>query len=276
MEAKEISDFLGIDAENLEQFKEKFGTKYYTEKQIHENKDLLGKFTGKTLSKVKQNILKQARDMEIPFTNSEFDEMDVEDIVKTLKTRQAEKFTTQIEEYKGQIGKSGEEAVKPYVEKLSKFEQALADEKKAKADLAAQFDQFKQQADTLVKSTRIDYFKKDLMTSIEFDPQKMNELTRKGWESHISENFKFDYDEQDHPIITDKTGAKIPNPKKAGEWLPPKDVLTIEADKLGLIKKNPQGGQPAFKAPQTTTPTTTPAPTPSALNRRAIAPWLQK
>lgn len=268
MEAKELLDFLGIEADNLDKFKEQFSGKYLTEKQIHENKDLLGKFTGKTVAKIKQNILKQARDLEIPFTNNEFDEMELEEIVKVLDSRRVEPFTSQVNELKTQIGKSGEEAIKPYQEQISKYERALADEKKAKSEIAAQFDQFKAEADGKIKSTRIDYFKKDLLTSIDYDPLAMkDELKKKGWESHIAENFRFDFDEHDNPVILDKTGSKIKNPKKADEWLSPKDVLVAEADKLGLIKKNPQGGQPAFQRPAGMPPITPPgqpAPAPNA------------
>jgi len=62
MEGKELLDFLGIEATNIDEFKAQFGTKYYTEKQIHDDKALLGKFTGKTMTKIKQNILKDARE----------------------------------------------------------------------------------------------------------------------------------------------------------------------------------------------------------------------
>jgi hypothetical protein len=248
MEGKEILDFLGVEASNLDEFKAQFGSKYYTEKQIHDDKSLLGKFTGKTVTKIKQNILKDAREAEIPFTNNEFDDADIETVVKTIKARQDEMWNGKLTEVQAQVGKSGEEAVKPYLEKISKYEQSLADEKKAKQEIASQFDQFKLEADGKIKSTRISYFQKDLMGSIQLDPVAQKDpLKMKGWESHIKENFKFDYDEQDNPIILDKTGSKIKNPKKADEWLSPKDVLTMEADKLGLIPKNPQGGQPAFR-----------------------------
>ena len=278
MEAKELLDFLGIEAEDLDGFKSQFGTKYYTEKQIHDNKDLIGKFTGKTLSKVKQNVLKQAREADIPFTNNEFDDVELEEIVKTLDSRRSESYNTQLTELKSQIGKSGEEAIAPYKEKLTKFEQALADEKKAKVEIMGQFDQFKAESAGQIKSTRIDYFKKDLMTSIDYDPLAIkDELKKMGWESHVSSNFKFDFDENDQPIILDKSGSKIKNPKKADEWLSPKDVLTAEADKLGLIKKNQQGGRPAFVPPAPGgTPAAAPAGTENPLKRSKLAPGMEQ
>lgn len=251
MDGKELLDFLGIEATNLDEFKTGFSQKYYTEKQIHDSKDLLGKFTGKTLKKIKQAILNKAREKDIPFTQADFDSVDlIEDVVDQLVTKQAEVFGSKITDLQGQVGKTGEEAIKPYLEKISAYERSLADEKKAKKDIADQFDSFRQESEGKIKSTRIDYFKKDLMTSIPYDANQMKDpLKAKGWESHVAENFRFDFDEHDNPVILDKSGAKIKNPKKADEWLSPKDVLTAEADKLGLIPKNPQGGQPAFRPP---------------------------
>jgi len=251
MDGKELLDFLGIEATNLDEFKEGFTKKYYTEKQIHDSKELLGKFTGKTLKKIKQNILNTARELDIPFTQDEFEKVDmIEDVFKSIAQKQSELASTKITELQSQVGKGDEEKIKSYTEKISKYEKSLDDEKEAKKSIAAQFDQFKQEAEGRIKSTRIDYFRKDLMTSIPYDAQAMKDpLKAKGWESHVSENFRFDFDEHDNPVILDKTGSKIKNPKKADEWLSPKDVLTAEADKLGLIPKNPQGGQPAFRPP---------------------------
>lgn len=250
MDSKEILDFLGVEASNLDEFKTAFSGKYYSEKQIHDDPKLLGKFTGKTLKKVKQNILNKAREKEIPFTHNEFDEAPLEDVVDTLNARISEGFGTKITELQSQIGKSGEEAIKPFQEKLSKYEQALADEKKAKAEIAGQFEQYKSEAATQIKTTKAQYFKEDVMSKIErdFDPLALkDELKLEGWRSHIEKNFRFDFDEQDNPVILDKTGSKIKNPKKADEWLTPKDVLTMEADKKGLIPKNPQGGKPVHQ-----------------------------
>jgi len=250
MDGKELLDFLGIEATNLDEFKEGFSKKYYTEKQIHGSKELIGKFTGITMKKTKDKIIQIAKEMEIPVSHHEFDDVELEDVVKTIKTRQADIYNNKITELQGQIGKSDEEKIKSYTEKISKYEQSLNDEKEAKKSIAAQFDQFKQEAEGRIKSTRIDYFRKDLMTSIPYDAQAMKDpLKAKGWESHVSENFRFDFDEHDQPVILDKTGSKIKNPKKADEWLSPKDVLTAEADRLNLLPKNQQGGQPAWKPP---------------------------
>jgi len=282
MEGKEILDFLGVEAENLDEFKEKFTGKYFTEKQIHSDPKLIGKFTGKTMGNIKKAILNDFRESEVPFTQGEFDDADLETVVKTLKSRQSELYNSKLEEVKSQVGKSGEEAIKPWQEKLSKYEQALADEKKAKQEIAGQFEQFKGEAENKIKSTRISYFQKDLMGSIEIDPiAKKDPLKIKGWNSHVQENFKFDFDENDNPIILDKTGSKIKNPKKADEWLSPKDVLTAEADKLGLIPKNPQGGQPAFRPANLPMPSNpgqpnVPQPAPQGAGRNKLAPGMEQ
>ena len=281
-ELKEALDFLGF--ESIAQLKEQFPKKYFTKSQVYENKELLGEFTGKTLKKIKDTVLKGYREKDVPFTHNEFEDVPLEEVVITMHSRQEEKYAPIINDLKSQIGKTGEEAVKPYLEKISKFEQSLLDEQKAKKEIANQFDQFKQEAEGRIQSTRIDYFKKDLMTSIDYDPMIMkDDLKRKGWESHVSENYKFGFDEHDQPVIMDKTGSKIKNPKKADEWLTPKDVLSSEAERLGLTKKNQQGGNPAPKfQPQTQqrpqTAFTPQAPTDQAppVKRNRLAPGMDQ
>lgn len=285
MEAKELLDFLGVEATNLDEFKTQFSGKYFTEKQIHDDKKLLGKFTGTTLKKIKQTVLNDFREAEVPFTHGEFDDMELEGVVKTLRSRQAELFTGKINEVQSQIGKGAEEIEKKYQEKLSKYEQSLLDEKNAKKAVAEEYEKFKGEAEGRIKSTRVDYFKKDLTSDIEsaFDvAAKKDELKMKGWRSHISENFRFDFDEHDQPVILDKNGSKIKNPKKADEWLSPKDVLKEEADKLGLIPKNPQGGQPAFRPPvnmqqgQPKMPAQAVIPQSEGVKRNKLAPGMEQ
>lgn len=270
MEAKELLDFLGVEADSLDTFKEKFQGKYFTEKQVHSDKTLLSKFTGKTVQKMKQNILNKFREQDVPFTQSEFDDMELEEVVMTMDARKQEKMDGVMNELKGQVGKSGEEAIKPWQEKVSKLELSLSDEKKAKTEIFNQLEENKKSFEGKIKDTRIQYFKKDLLTSLEYDSEAIKDpLKKKGWEAHVESNFKFDFDEEDKPIILDKTGSKIKNPKKADEWLSPKEVLQSEADTLGLTKKNQQGGQRAFtqQSPGVTTPQT--GFTPNRVNQQA-------
>lgn len=285
MEAKDLLDFLGLDPEqvkDIDTFKGEFGKKYFTEKQIHSDKELLGRFTGKTMQKVTKAMLDHARELELDVEDLKADTP--EDTIKAITGKLSAHYGKQIEDVKSQVGKSGEEAIKPWQEKVSKFEQALNDEKKAKKEIAEQFEGYKKTAADQIKATRIDYFKKDLMTSIGYDPTVMkDDLKRKGWESHVAENFRFDFDEHDQPIITDKTGAKIKNPKKADEWLAPKDVLAAEAEKLGLLPKNPQGGKPAAWTPPATTPAPatvrgafTPGTAPAAPTQRRVMPGMEQ
>lgn len=283
MEGKEILDFLGVEANNLDEFKAQFGTKYYTEKQIHDDKTLLGKFTGKTIAKIKANVLKEAREEEIPFTNNEFDDADIETVVKTIKARKDEIWNGKMEEVKAQVGKSGEEAIKPWQEKLTKYEQALADEKKAKQEIASQFDQFRQEADGKIESIEVNYYRNDLINKInsKLDPVAIKDpLKMEGWNATISKSVKFAKDENGVIQAFNPAGEKFKDPKKADRWLTPDEVLINLADSNNLIPKNPQGGQPAFRQPGLppqgpgTPPPAQPARIPGKGNR--LAPGMEK
>jgi len=289
MEAKDLIEFLGFDPEqvkDIDSFKGEFGKKYFTEKQVFENKDILGKFTGKTLGSITSKMKKKAKeDYSLEFDAGQFDDQDPLLAMEAVVTKLREQHESNVTELKGQIGKSGEDAIKPWQEKVSKYESSLNDEKLAKKAIADQFEAYKAESANSIKSTRIDYFRKDLMTSIPYDSQIMkDDLKRRGWEAHVADNFKFDFDEHDQPVILDKTGSKIRNPKKADEWLTPKDVLTSEADKLGLLPKNQQGNRPAGALPPGMPPPPasvktafTPAATePGKPERRKVAPGMEQ
>lgn len=248
---EEILGYLGDqfkDVESMDDFKGKFGKQYYTMSQIHESKDLLKKVMGRTFGTITGNQKQIAKKYEIEIEDGVFADQDPEKATESILEAYAKKQETIVNELKEQIGKTGEDAIKPWKEKLDKYELSLNDQKKMTKDLADALEKEKQNAANTVKTFKVGYAKKDVMTSIGYDTTVMkDELKRKGWESHVEENFRFDFDESDQFIVTDKAGNKIKNPKKADEWLAPKDVLTFEADKLGLLPKNHQGGNPAPK-----------------------------
>lgn len=278
-----IKEYLGIEFEDVETFKTNHGKKFLTEKQVHSDKSLLDRFTGKTLKTITQKIISAAKELEIPIGEGEFNESYLQDIVPELLKRQKETLgknhETTVTELKGQIGKSGEEAIKPYQEKLSKYEKALEEEKKAKQSIQGEYDNYKKTAADQIKGTRISYLEKDVMArvSAKFDPIAWkDELKRKGFESHLKENFKYDFDEHDKPVMFTKDGSKVKNPKKADEWLEPDDIVIMEADKFGLIPKNNQGGNQAFKKVENTGSTTdVNTASKPVFGERRIAPWLE-
>ena len=71
--------------------------------------------------------------------------------------------------------------------------------------------------------------------------ESANEYTRKGVLTEFQEQFQLDLD-GDTAIIKTAKGERIPDPKKAGEFLGPKDVLLGIAEKAGALKNNSGGG----------------------------------
>lgn len=285
MDGKELLDFLGIEATNIDEFKAGFSKKYYTEKQIHEDKELLGKFTGKTIKRIKQNIISKARERDIPFTQSDFDNVElIEDVFDQLATKQAETFGGKITELQGQIGKTGEEAIKPYKDKIDQYERSLTDEKKAKKDIADEYEKFKGDMDGKVKTIENKYYKNDLLGKVnkQLDQVKLKDpLVKVGWESTIDSNVKFDKDEHGEFQAFDLNGQKFKDPKKADRWLSPEEVVMKFADPAGLIPKNPQGGQPAFRPPVpppfgTQPPAAAQPPAGAVPNKNRLAPGMEQ
>jgi hypothetical protein len=205
--------------------------------------------------------------------------------MEAVVTKLREQHESNVSELKGQIGKSGEDAIKPWQEKYSKVEASLNDEKRAKQEIFNQFEAYKSESDNMVKSVKLSYDKAKVLGAIPYDQQIMkDDLKREGWESHVDKNFKWDYDEHNQLIVTDKNGNKFKNPKKADEWLSPLDVMKAEADAKGLIPKNQQGNRPAGALPPGMPPPPasvktafTPATTePGKPERRKVAPGMEQ
>lgn len=283
---KEFITFVGVDeAKTIDEAKAKFSGQYYTEKQIHDDPKLLGKFTGKTIKRIKQNIISKARERDIPFTQSDFDNVElIEDVFDQLATKQAETFGGKITELQGQIGKTGEEAIKPYKDKIDQYERSLTDERKAKKDIADEYEKFKGDMDGKVKTIENKYYKNDLLGKVnkQLDQVKLKDpLVKVGWESTIDSNVKFDKDEHGEFQAFDLNGQKFKDPKKADRWLSPEEVVMKFADPAGLIPKNPQGGQPAFRPPVpppfgTQPPAAAQPPAGAVPNKNRLAPGMEQ
>ena len=253
IDPKEALEYIGFsDAESLDDFKAKFHEKYATDdKLIHDKyvKPAIGKLMGK----VKQNLLNKAREEGIEFTNSEFDDKDLEDVHMTLAERKAKRYQTELEELRS---KGGDELVKQWQEKADKASKRASEEETLRKQLASEFDNFKQTASQQVKSVKVNYLKTDLMGKIKLKPG-IKDLEKEGFNAYVEKNYRFDFDDQDRPIVLDSAGNRIRSEKKADEWKSPEEVLTEAAKKFEIYADNPQAGKPVggqFGQPQPKTP----------------------
>lgn len=68
------------------------------------------------------------------------------------------------------------------------------------------------------------------------------EVAKLGFNTLIQSNYKLDVGDDDSILVLDSKGNKIPNPKQTGTYLGLPEILEMEADKNGLLKKNNLNG----------------------------------
>lgn len=250
MDIKDVTSWLGIEADNLDKFKEQFQQKYLTEEQILKDKEVLGKFTGKTLGKISTELTRIGRAQGIEFTKDEVEGKTIEEMTNLFLTKQAQTYTSQIEDLKKVASSSGDEKAKEWESKFEKLQNKYKDTEGLLKKTSEEFEGFKQIAAQQVKGVKLDYVRNNVWSSVKFDPT-VDQLKKKGFEATIKEQYVIDLDENDNPFIATKEGKRIPSPQRHDQFLSVEEVLNMEAEKAGLTAKNPKAGQPAFFTPST-------------------------
>ena len=252
MEAKDLFEAMGLEpAATKEDFLTAFRAKYYTAEQAKEN--LLKPIVGQKFTKVKQNILAKMKEEGIEFTHNEFEDKMLEDVAFEYATRVRKATDGKIKELELKAGQSGTEVVKEWEEKYNKAAKRAADEEHLRKELAGEFEGFKKSALDSQKNIKLDYFKTDLLkkTKEKFaEAKRKDELIMEGFESRVNKSFKFDFDDQGNPFVTNEKGERLRSADKADQFMSPDEVLITEAKKMGLLPETPQAGKPV----QTFTP----------------------
>jgi hypothetical protein len=246
MEIKDVTSWLGIEADSIESFKEAFEKKYFTEDQVFDNKELLSKFTGKTLGNITRQLSNIGRAQGIEFQKPEIEGKPIEDVVNLFLNKQADQFNGKIKELETHAGSGSDEKLQEWVKKYEKLEGKYRDTESALKKTAEDFEGFKQTASEQVKSVKLDFVKEQLWSTANFAPGT-DPLKLKGFRASFNESYKIDLDETGAPYIADVSGKRIQNPNKHSEFLGPQDVLNLEIEKHGLSVKNQRAGQPAFR-----------------------------
>ena len=245
MEIKDVASYLGIEADNIDAFKEQFSKKYFTEDQVFKDKEILSKFTGKTLGKITHTISNIGKAQGIEFAKEEIEGKPVEDIVNLFLNKQADFYSTKIKEVEASVGSGTDEKVKEWVSKYEKLEGKFRDVETALKNTATEYDGYKQTAAEQIKGVKLDFVKEQLWGGASFAPGT-DALKMKGFKADFNEKYRIDLDETGSPFIAGIDGKRIQNPNKHSEFLAPQDVLNIEMEKAGLTTKNKQAGTPVF------------------------------
>jgi len=237
---KDIAGVLGYTIEDEEKLVVEDLTKFIDEKFIARDnviKDdklvnsIFGKKIGSLTTKIKQI--------------GEFDAKEIEGIkIEELVDKLAEKHNKEVTALKEKSKDGNDKKLNDVTAELEKEKKAKDDFKKALEEKETYIQTKESEFANTFKSYKVNGTLNKIKSALPFieDYQK-KEVLKTGFEALINAKYKFDLNEKDEVEAFTAAGERIKNPKKAGEFLKPEDVLLQEADAQGLIKKNNSGNE---------------------------------
>ena len=234
---EELMKFLDLEeAESLDKAKELFSQKFVKQEELSSK---IGKITGSIT-----NVARKAFEpFGVQLTEDDFKDKKIEDVLRSASEKASESFKNKISELESRAtGQGSEELIKDWEKKYSTIEKKLTETEKARQESINAFESFKNEVTVKEKTSKINSVFDRALNSIKPDPS-VNEITMKGFRSHINEKFSIELNENDEPVVMDrKTGERIKSDKKAGTFLGLEDVLMSEAATAGILQKNPNAG----------------------------------
>ena len=233
----ELMKFLDLEeVESLDKAKELFSQKFVKQEELSSK---IGKITGSIT-----NVARKAFEpFGVQLTEDDFKDKKIEDVLRSASEKASESFKNKISELESRAtGQGSEELIKDWEKKYSTIEKKLTETEKARQESINAFESFKNEVTVKEKTSKINSVFDRALSSIKPDPS-VNEITMKGFRSHINEKFSIELNENDEPVVMDrKTGERIKSDKKAGTFLGLEDVLMSEAATAGILQKNPNAG----------------------------------
>jgi hypothetical protein len=247
MEFKEVASYLGFkedEFKTIEEFKSKFDSEFLRTSAITEDSEPVKKILGKTFGTLENEIKKvaKAHDLDIDFEADDLKGKKVTDKLKFTFSKYDEKKQSIIKELETKAGQGNDEKVKEWETKYGKLENKYKDVDGLLKQTTSDFNGFKEQSEKTIKGVKLNIHKKDLYGKAKFLPE-VNEYTKKGFLNEFEEKYMLDIDENEKPVILDKKGQRIPNPKVTGSFYEPDELLMEETIKAKLFPVNSDGGK---------------------------------
>lgn len=247
MEFKEVASYLGFkedEIKTLDDFKTKFDAEFLRTSAITEDSEPVKKILGKTFGTLENEIKKvaKAHELDIDFDADDLKGKKVTDKLKFTFSKYDEKKQSVISELEKKAGLGNDEKVKEWETKYEKLNKKYLDVDGLLKKTSEEFNGFKEHSEKTIKGVKLNIHKKDLYNKAKFLPE-VNEYAKKGFLNEFEEKYMLDIDENEKPIILDKKGQRIPNPKVTGSFYEPDELLTEEIIKAKMFPVNGDGGK---------------------------------
>lgn len=252
-----------------EDFVAEFATRYApVDAPISEEKKqkviggMLGTFETALKREMKEFGVEHEIDKKKPFQET------LSEVLSVIRTAK----NTEIEALKANGGGS-DAKVQALQAEADKYKTKWLEEKNTREAAVVQWTQKEQELEGKIKSVKKDYVVNDTFgKTIKWKAGASN-VEKKGFLTSFNEKYNTDLDENDSPIITDKSGKQIPNPKVAGSYLTIAEVLEMEGVKENVWEINPHANKNNNSVLRTVEKPTTPA---EPNTGRKIAPRLNQ
>lgn len=241
IEVKDLMQFLGVEADNIDAFKEKFETEFSRNSNINKEHPKVKAFIGETLGIIEKNLKNIAKNHNAEWSGGDWDSKTLNDKFSFAMGKVVENHNAILEDFK-KTHAGNDEAIKEWEKKVSALTSKLNDTETLLGHTKQEFDSYKQAEAQKEKSRIINEHINSAVTKVKFK-STVNDLTKKGFMTAFNELYKIELDENKSPYVTDSKGQRIPNPKVTGTFMALEDVLTSEAIKADIFEKNPVAQQ---------------------------------
>lgn len=261
MELKDLLSTIGIeDVKTVDEFKEKFTSKFISRSSIQDDDEARSAFTGKFTSVVKQLLKK-----EFGVDGSEIKDLQWEDQLKLVAKKQKEKM----QELEELSGKGNDDKLNELTAKLQKAEKTILDYKTNLENTSKLVEQKESEYTGKIKDLKVGYLFTDAKSKVLPKlKSNMSEAEQIGFEAKLKDSFQVDFDEQDNIIVLGKDGKRLQNPNKVGQFMTLEEAIEDVAAKLSLVKQN----NVAQTNVKSIIPNTTPATATPTANGKQINP----
>lgn len=241
IEVKDLMQFLGVEADNIDAFKEKFEAEFSRNSNINKEHPKVKAFIGETLGILEKNLKNIAKNHNAEWSGGDWDSKTLNDKFSFAMGKVVENHNAILDDFK-KTHAGNDEAIKEWEKKVSALTSKLNDTETLLGHTKQEFEGYKtaeakRETDRIIKEHTA-----QAVGKLRFK-QTVNDLTKKGFLTSFSEQYRIELDENKAPYVTDAKGQRIPNPKVTGTFMALEDVLTAEAIKADIFEKNPLAQQ---------------------------------
>jgi hypothetical protein len=244
MEINDLLTYLDIKAETADEFKKKFDEKY-VRKDAAIDYEKLNAEIGKVKGSIETALKQKAKAFGVDFSSDEVKDKKIEELMELVFKKITENADLAIKTAKDEAKKARPQEIQELLDKLSKLNDKVRQYEEINAALKKDMELKEQEFSGKIKDIKRNLQVESLWNAIKFRSD-IDQLQIKGFKAEVMENYRFDLNEKDELVITDKDGKYIPSMSKHGAIKSPHEVITELAMKHKILSTNKDEGRRAF------------------------------